>query len=118
MDSVLGYGAEVWGPELLCKDPLTNECERVQLLALKWLFGVRKSTASCIVLAEAGRWPLALRWTKRLVRFYNRLVRAPSDSLLKHAFIANCNLTTDPLDGSNILAAKRSWAAVTILQPG
>ena len=111
VDSVLGYGAEVWAPELLCKDPLTNECERVHLLALKWFFGVRKSTASCIVLAEAGRWPLALRWAKRLAKFYNGLIKAPSDSVLKNAFIANCQLTTNPAANSNPLAAKRSWAA-------
>ena len=111
VDSVLGYGVEVWGPELLCQDPLSNDCERVQLLALKWLFGVRKSTASCIVLAEAGRWPLALCWVKRLARFYNSLVSAPRDSLLNHAFISNCNLTANPLDNSNTLAAKQSWAA-------
>ncbi|KAH7621592.1 hypothetical protein NADE_006850 [Nannochloris sp. 'desiccata'] len=53
--SVLGYGAEVWAPELLCNDALSNYCERVHLFDLKWLWGVRKSTASCIVLAETGR---------------------------------------------------------------
>ncbi len=53
VDSVLGYGAEVWASEILCSDPLSNDCERVHLFALKWMFGVRKSTASCVVLAEA-----------------------------------------------------------------
>jgi hypothetical protein len=73
-------GAKVWAPEILCSDPLTNDCERVHLFALKWMFGVRKSTASCVVPAEAGRWPLALRWVKRLTKFYNGLVKAQGNS--------------------------------------
>ncbi|KAG7674814.1 hypothetical protein KSW81_002329 [Nannochloris sp. 'desiccata'] len=111
VDSVLGYGAEVWAPELLCNDPLSNDCERVHLFALKWLLGVRKSTASCIVLAEAGRWPLAFRWVKRIARFYNGLVKAPADSILKRAFIANCQLTSNPAEGSAKCMAEQSWAA-------
>ncbi|KAH7623119.1 putative Transposon Tf2-6 polyprotein [Nannochloris sp. 'desiccata'] len=111
VDSVLGYGAEVWAPELLCNDPLSNDCERVHLFALKWLLGVRKSTASCIVLAETGRWPLAFRWVKRIARFYNGLVKAPADSILKRAFIANCQLTSNPAEGSAKCMAEQSWAA-------
>ncbi|KAH7617055.1 putative LINE-1 retrotransposable element ORF2 protein [Nannochloris sp. 'desiccata'] len=111
VEPVLGYGAEVWAPELLCQDPLKNSCERVHLQALKWLFGVRKSAASCIVLAEAGRWPLALRWVKRLTRFYNGLVKAPSNSILKNAFIDNCQLKANPLPGSIPSVAQRCWAA-------
>jgi Reverse transcriptase (RNA-dependent DNA polymerase)/Endonuclease/Exonuclease/phosphatase family len=111
VDSVLGYGAEIWAPELLCNDPLSNDCERVHLCALKWLLGVRKSTASCIVLAETGRWPLALRWIKRVAKFYNGLVKAEASSILKHAFTANCQLIADPGENSSPFAAKQSWAA-------
>lgn len=111
VDPVLGYGAEIWAPELLCQDPLKNDCERVHLLALKWLFGVRKSTASVAVLAEAGRWPLAFRWIKRLARCYNGLVKAPSQSMLKSAFISNCQLKTNPSSNSIPSAAHRCWAA-------
>jgi hypothetical protein len=81
------------------------------LRALKWLFGVRKSTASIIVLAEAGRWPLALRWVKRLARFYNGPHKAQSESMLKSAFIANCQLKTNPAANSVPSAAERCWAA-------
>ncbi|KAG7668437.1 hypothetical protein KSW81_002321 [Nannochloris sp. 'desiccata'] len=111
VDPALAYGAEVWAPELLCQDPLKNSCERVHLQALKWLFGLPKSTASCIVLSEAGRWPLALRWVKRLARFYNGLVKAPSNSSLKNDFIDKCQLKANPLPGSIPSAAQRCWAA-------
>ena len=111
VEPVLSYGAEIWAPELLLLNPLSNDCERTQLLALKWQFGLRRSAAGYIVLAEAGRWPLAFRWVKRLARFYNKLVRAPSDSLLKNALIANCQLTTCPVENSTIHAEKKSWAA-------
>ncbi|KAG7674687.1 hypothetical protein KSW81_000328 [Nannochloris sp. 'desiccata'] len=78
--SVLGYGAEVWAPELLCNDALSNYCERVHLFDLKWLWGVRKSTASCIVLAETGRRPLAVCWND-LSSHFEQLLGAEAPDL-------------------------------------
>ncbi len=111
MDSVLGYGAEIWAPELLCQDPLKKDRERVHLFALKWMLGVRKSTASCTVLAETGLWPLALRWVKRIARFYNGVVKASANSILKHVLKTNCQLTTHAASGTSPCIEKQSWAA-------
>jgi hypothetical protein len=109
VETVLSYGAEVWAPELLCKDPCANPCEKVQLAYLRRVLGVRKGTANRVVLAESGQWPLALRWAKRTVKFYNRVVRLPPENLLHCALKSTCDLARGPA-GSGLLS-RRPWAA-------
>ena len=109
VDSVLSYGVEVWGPQLLCDaDPCTSSPEKLQLAFLRGVLGVRQGTASRVVLAECGRWPLALRWAKRLTKFYNGLVQAPSGSLLARALAASSALAAAPSPGP---LARQSWMA-------
>jgi hypothetical protein len=95
VESVLSYGVEVWGPGVLAgEDPCKNAAEQVQLLYLRRLLGVRGSTASRVVLAECGRWPLALRWVKRLTKFYNNLLDEPEHSLLRRALKTSVEITS------------------------
>jgi len=47
------------------------------------------------VLAESGRWPLALRWAKRLTKFFNKLAAAPEQSLLGRALRTSMQLSQD-----------------------
>jgi hypothetical protein len=90
VEPVLSYGAEIWAPEFLCcADPCNNPPEEVQLAYLKGMFGVRQSTASDVVLAEAGRKPLAERWIKRLAKFYTALVRTEEGCLLKRSLMVS-----------------------------
>jgi len=107
VETVLSYGAEVWAPELLCRDPCSNPCEKVHLAFLRRLLGVRKGTANLVVLAETGRWPLALRWAKRLIRFFNKVVSSPREGLLFRALRDSCGLA----EGATGLVSRRSWAA-------
>jgi len=109
VEPVLSYGAEIWATEFLCKvDPFDNPSEKVQLDFLRGMFGVRQSTANVVVLAEAGRRPLALRWIKRLAKFYNALVKAPEGSLLKRSLVVSSALARDAIGTSNI--NRRPWA--------
>ena len=85
-------GVGPWGAGR-CRS-LQKSAERVQLLYLRRLLGLRRSTASRVVLAECGRWPLALRWVKRLTKFYNNLVDEPEHSLLRRALKTSVEITS------------------------
>ena len=108
VETVLSYGAEVWAPEFLCKDPCANPSEKVHLAFLRRLLGVRKGTANRVVLAECGRWPLALRWIKRIIKFYNKVVKLPEDDLLFCALKASCDLALGPV--GSLPLTKQPWA--------
>ena len=109
VETVLSYGAEIWAPELLCKeDPCSNPCEKEQLAFLRQLYGVRKGTANVVVLAEAGRWPLALRWVKRIAKFYNHLAEEPAESLLGRALRVSAALAEE---SAGVPLSRRSWVA-------
>jgi len=108
VDTVLSYGVEMWGPQLMCENPCTTPAEKLHLAFLRGVLGVRQGTASRVVLAECGRLPLALRWTKRLTKFYNGLVKAPAGSLLARALAASSALAASPTPNQ---LARQSWMA-------
>ena len=110
VDSVLSYGAEVWGVQLAAKAAAGNgsagsAAERLQLGYLRQLLGVRPSTPNAVVLVETGEQPLWQRWLRRAAKLWNRVLEQPQDSLLQQALNASCNLA----DGSQT-AARQSWA--------
>lgn len=93
VEPVLSYGMEVWAlQDLGSSAPQATEAERLHVSLLREVLGVRKSTANIITLAECARWPLEMRWIKRIVRFYNRLVAAPASSLLSLALTTSIQL--------------------------
>ena len=70
VDSVLSYGAEVWGPQLAAKAPCGTgstgcKAERLHLSFLRHMLGVRQGTPNAVVLAETGERPLWARWLLR-----------------------------------------------------
>ena len=110
VDSVLSYGAEVWGIQLAAKAAAGNggagsAAERLQLGYLRQLLGVRRSTPNAVVLAETGEQPLWQRWLRRAAKLWNRVLEQPQDSLLRQALASSCSLA----DGSQT-AARQSWA--------
>ena len=60
------------------------------------------------MLAEAGRWPLALRWAKKIAKFYNRLIDAPAESLLGRALRVSAALAEE---STGVPLNRRSWMA-------
>ena len=110
VDSVLSYGAEVWGVQLAAKAAARggsagSAAERLHLGFLRQLLGVRQSTPNAVVLAETGEQPLWQRWLRRAAKLWNRVLQQPEGSLLRQALAASCSLA----DGSQT-AARQSWA--------
>jgi len=110
VDSVLSYGAEVWGVQLAARAAAGgggagSAAERLQLSYLRQLLGVRQSTPNAVVLAETGEQPLWQRWLRRAAKLWNRVLEQPQDSLLRQALDASCRLA----DGRQT-AARQSWA--------
>jgi sorting nexin-29 len=104
------YAAEVWLPYLLHDNPrggmldnpvlAVHDClERVQLLFLKRLLRLRKSTPSWVVLAEVGRLPVYMYGLRRVCRYWNKLAMAEPHHL------ARCALIEGLEGGSNRWAA-------------
>ena len=98
---VLSYGCEVWGVDLLSQPG--SAPERVQRWFGRRLLGLPQQASSAVVLAELGRWPLAVHWVQQLTRFWNRLLRmgqegAGEDRLVWWAFQDNLSLMRDDAD--------------------
>lgn len=94
VDSVLSYGAEVWGVRLAAKAAATGggstgcTCEKLHLSFLRHLLGVRQSTPNAVVLAETGERPLWARWLQKAARLWNKALAAEESSLLRRAVAA------------------------------
>lgn len=103
---VLSYGAEIWSPQLVAGDA---QCagKRVQLSFLRQLLGVRQNTPALVLLAETGQKPLAARWVAQVGRFWNSVLAADDDSLVRRALIDSCALTGEA-GGAGL--AQQPWA--------
>ena len=65
---ILLYGCEIWGFEN------NSMIEKLHLKYCKTILHVKKSTPSCMVYGELGRFPLDIRIKCRLITFWSRLV--------------------------------------------
>ena len=112
VDSVLSYGAEIWGVQLAAKAATSSSCntnsaaEQLQLGYLRQLLGVRQSTPNAVVLAETGEAPLWQRWLRRAAKFWNKALAAAEGSLVRQALQASIQLAAN-----NMQPARQSWAA-------
>jgi hypothetical protein len=108
VDSVLSYGAEVWGLQLAAAaaaDKGNTSCaaQRLHLAFFRMQLGVSQATPAAVVLAEAGERPLWMRWLQRGAKLLNRCLQAAEGSLLQQAVAASCSLAA--------AGAQRCWAA-------
>ena len=113
VDTVLSYGAEVWGVQLATKAACSSAgnagsaAEKLQLSYLRHLLGVRQGTPNAVVLAETGEAPLWQRWLRRAAKFWNKLLAEEEGSLVHMALQASIRLA-----GSGAAPpARQSWAA-------
>jgi len=79
----------------------------VQLSFLRQLLGVRQNTPALVLLAETGQKPLAARWVAQVGRFWNSVLAADDDSLVRRALIDSCALTGEA-GGAGL--AQQPWA--------
>ena len=71
------YGSEIWGYER------RNQIEKVHLRFCKFVLGVEQSAISAAVLGECGRLPLHIKYNKRFIKYWLKLLRSPQGSLLQ-----------------------------------
>ena len=100
-------------------------CEKLSLSNARFSLGVNNKTPIDAIRGELGLYPLAITAIERMAKYYQRLNREPSDSLLSDAFAANktlhnswtqslvrvCDTFNSPLD-SRILKLKMQKAFV------
>jgi hypothetical protein len=103
---VLSFGAEIWSPHLIAAG---KQCaaKQVQLSFLRQLLGVRQSTPALVLLAETGQQPLAARWAVQVGRFWNAVLAAGGDSLVRRALHDSCALAGEA-GGAGL--AQQPWA--------
>lgn len=112
VDSVLSYGAEVWGLQLAAQAAASphgnsnNAAEKLQLSFLRRLLGVRQGTPNAVLLAEAGHSPLWLSWLRRAARLWNKILAEQPGSLLRQTLAASIQLAAVTQQ-----SARQSWAA-------
>ena len=75
---ILTYCSDFWG----CLQPKDNPVEKVHLMFLKHLLGVRKQTNTSGVLIETGMIPLSLYATKSAIKNWERIQQGNANSLL------------------------------------
>ena len=69
----------------IANDPL----ERIHLRFLKWTLKVHKKCSNLACYGDSGRYPLTIKISKQVVKYYNRLENldaAGVNSLVRHAF--------------------------------
>ena len=102
VDTIIAYGMEVWGPQLMAGyRPGVGLIEATHAKFLKSTLGVRSQTPNMIALAECGRWPIIIRWMKRITLFCNRVLNARDGTILRCAFDTAMTATN----------SRGSWAA-------
>lgn len=85
------YGVEVWGDKLLnAKTDIAGEM--VHKAFLRRLLGVPSGTPTMAVLAEVGRYPLAVTAAEVMLKYWNRLVEMEDGRLVKQAFLESAML--------------------------
>ena len=86
---ILEYNSELW-----TKTKQVNEIERVQLGYLKHMLGVRKQTPTLAVYGETGRFPLHIRQLTRLINYWIKLEKLPSNNMLTKCLIIQKQLNS------------------------
>ena len=67
----------------------TDPLERLHLRFLKWTLGVHKKCSNLVCYGNTGRYPLAIKISKQVMSYYNRLQNLASSStnlLVCHAY--------------------------------
>ena len=78
---ILSYACEVWA----VNQKASLAAEKLHRQLLKQLLHIQKSTASEIVLAEFGRYPLQIHsW--QVLHYHNRVLKLDNSRLVKIAF--------------------------------
>ena len=72
---ILGYACEVWAVD----KEVGESAEQLHRQFLKHVLGVRGSTATPIVLAEFGCYPLCFHWWQQTLQYHNRINNLPDD---------------------------------------
>ncbi len=75
VEPILLYGSEVWGFE----DPTL--IDSLQLKYIKYIFKLRKTTPTCMILGETERYPLNVEIKCRMVNFWAKLVTDKSNKI-------------------------------------
>ena len=73
---ILFYGAEIWGSER------RNKIEKIHLQFCKFVLGVGQNEHSAAVLGECGRLPFSIKYQKRYIKYWLKLIQMPDNSLL------------------------------------
>ena len=74
------YGSEIWDFES------RNQIEKIHLRFCKFVLGVGQSANSASVLGECGRLPFHIKYNKRFVKYWLKLLRSPQRSLLQTCY--------------------------------
>ena len=81
VDSVISYGAEIWGTIQ------SKKLERVQHRACRYFLGVNPFTALPFLYGDMGWLPCMYKQYKHVVRFWNRMIKMPDTRLTKRIFL-------------------------------
>ena len=69
---IILYGAEIWGTGYF------KQTESVQMRFCKRILGAPKNTSNDAVLGDCGRYPLALNYTLRSVKYWLKIINMPN----------------------------------------
>ena len=80
---ILSYASEVWAVD----EEVGKSAEQLHRQFLKHVLGVR-NTATLILLAEFGRYPLRFHWWQQILRYHNRINNlSHGECLIQCAFV-------------------------------
>ena len=106
------YGVEMWGPNSFGAPG--SKIDKVHRDFLRRVLGACSRASTDIVMAELGRFPIAVDAKLQLARFWNRLNDLPDDRLVKFAFKESLRLSTLPAVRGRVPWAAEMAAALGI----
>ena len=68
--------------------------ESIHIRFIKHTLGVSKSAVNSAILAETGRFPMALSVIKSIIRFWYHIIEAPNTSIVKMTYMDGLDLKT------------------------
>ena len=81
---ILSYAKEV----LAVEEAVGKSAEQLHRNFLKHVLGVRGNTATLIVLAQFGRYPLRFHWWQQILQYHNRIKNlSHNNCLTQRAFV-------------------------------
>ena len=108
---ILEYNSEIWYYRQKCEPT-----ERMHLGYIKHNLMIRKTSCTPALYAETGRFPLALNYEFKMIKYWERLINLPQTHILKTAYHSLYNMSKNLVENNWCFTIKNILISVDMEQ--